>query len=315
VSGARLERVLVTGGTGFLGRHLIDALRPVAGRIAVLARRPPRSPLAGVAFFAGDCAEPRSLPATFAAVHPTAVLHLAGLASPREAEGDAQAAFAANALGTLHALEAASSTSPGALFFLASSAHVYGPASGGLREDHPPEPRSVYGRTKAAAETLAEAYAAHAGLDVRIARVFNLVGPGQGADYALGSFARQVAAIEKGTAPPKVVVGNLDLRRDFLDVRDAARAILALLRSPAGPDRVFNLGSGRAIPVRLLLEAILAATTQRPAVEVDPSRLRPGEPGEVYASIDRLAAATGFAPQIPLGLSAADALAQARSEA
>ncbi len=311
----RLERVLVTGGTGFLGRHLIDALRPVAGRLAVLARRPPRSPLPGVAFFPGDCAEPRSLPATFAAVRPTAILHLAGLASPREAEGDARGAFAANALGALHALEAASGTSPGALFFLASSAHVYGPASGALREDQPLEPRSVYGRTKAAAETLAEAYAARGGLDVRIARVFNLVGPGQGADYALGSFARQVAAIEKGSAPPRVVVGNLDLRRDFLDVRDAARALVALLQCPAGADRTFNLGSGRAAPVRHLLEALLAATSPRPAVEVDPARLRPGEPGEVYASIDRLTAATGFAPEIPLERSAADALAQARGEA
>ncbi|MGH7149796.1 MAG: NAD-dependent epimerase/dehydratase family protein, partial [Planctomycetota bacterium] len=281
MSGGRLERVLVTGGTGFLGRHLLDALRPVAGRLAILARRPPSSPLGAAEFFPGDCTEPRSLAAPFEAVRPTAVLHLAGLASPREAEENAQGAFAANALGTLHALEAASATSPGALFLLASSAHVYGPASGALREERPPEPRSIYGRTKAAAETLAEAYGARGGLEVRIARVFNLVGPGQGADYALGSFARQVAAIEKGKGPPRVVVGNLDLRRDFLDVRDAARAILGLVRATAGAT-VFNLGSGRAVSVRLLLEALLARASVRPSVEVDPARLRAGEVPEVY---------------------------------
>ncbi|HET6203816.1 MAG TPA: NAD-dependent epimerase/dehydratase family protein [Planctomycetota bacterium] len=312
MTGGRLERVLVTGGTGFLGRPLVDALRPLAGAVAVLARRPPVAPVPGAAFLPGDCAEGDSLREPFEAVRPTAVLHLAGLASPRKAEEDPEGAFAANALGTLHALEAASSRAPGALFLLASSAHVYGSAAGALREQDPREPRTVYGRTKAAAETLASAFAARGGLEVRIVRIFNLVGPGQGAEYALGSFARQVAAIEAGRVPPILRVGALDVRRDFLDVRDAVRAILALATAEGSTGLAYNLGSGRAVAVRDLLEALLARARVRPEVEVDPARLRAGEPAEVCASIDRLSKATGFEPRIPLERSAADVLDEAR---
>jgi GDP-4-dehydro-6-deoxy-D-mannose reductase len=111
------------------------------------------------------------------------------------------------------------------------------------------------------------------GLDALIARPFNHTGPGRPDRYAESAFARQLAEIERGAAAPVLRVGNLDTLRDFSDVRDVCDAYLLLLeRGESGG--VYNVASGRARELSSVLERLLACSSARPEIRVDPARQR-----------------------------------------
>jgi nucleoside-diphosphate-sugar epimerase len=306
--------VLVTGGTGFLGRPILQALSEAGLAVLAVARRPPDPPLPPeTSFRALDVTAPDAVRDLVREARPRAVLHLAGCASPRAAERDREGAFRANTLSTLHLLEAIAKEAPRARVALASSAHVYGNAPGSLAEERPLDPLGTYAATKAAAEGIVRSFAAESGVDALVLRFFNLVGPGQSEDLALGSFASQIVDAERGGGGA-VRVGDLEVRRDFLDVRDAAKAAALLLRreAPSG-EVVFNVGRGEARAVRELFETLRAGAKVEIAVEVDPQRLRPGEAREAFADVERLRRVTGFAPAIPLDRSVADLLEEMRT--
>ncbi len=130
-------------------------------------------------------------------------------------------------------------------------------------------------------------------------RAFNHTGPGQSSRFVASAFARQVAEIEAGLREPVVKVGNLEARRDFTDVRDVVRAYhLALEKGAAG--EVYNVGSGRSVPVQHILDWLVEASRVAVEVRLDPARLRPADVPEVRADTARLRAATGWEPRIPL---------------
>src|SRR5439155_22324891 len=130
-----------------------------------------------------------------------------------------------------------------------------------------------YGLSKLAQEMLAE-HAATDGVDVRIVRAFNHMGPRQDPWFAASGFARRIADIEAGRWEPEITVGNLDAQRDLLDVRDTVGDYqLVIDRGVAG--RPYNVCSGRTVAIREVLEMLLARSRVPIKVIVDPARLRP----------------------------------------
>jgi GDP-4-dehydro-6-deoxy-D-mannose reductase len=193
---------------------------------------------------------------------------------------------------------------------LVSSAEVYGNAGDDetpVSEERPAAPATPYGRSKAAAELAG----ARDDLDIVIARPVPHTGPGQSEDFALPSFAGQIARIEAGQAPPVIKVGNLAARRDYSDVRDVADAYARLLHLTGGP-RLFNIATGTAHEMSSILERLLALATCEIAVEVDPSRMRPADIPLLVGSAERLGEATGWRPTRSLGETLADVLDAAR---
>jgi GDP-4-dehydro-6-deoxy-D-mannose reductase len=215
-----------------------------------------------------------------------------------------------NVLGQLHLLEALRRRQPMPTVVVASSAEIYGRVDHGdtpITEETPLRPASPYAVTKAAQDLQAAQYFIAHQLPIVRLRLFNHTGPGRPSRFVVSSFARQIAEIEAGLREPILRVGNLDVARDFTDVRDVVRAWrLAALKSV--PGEAYNVCSGRATVVRTILDGLLAHSPRSITVEVDPARLRPGEIAVLYGDPARFTGDTGWQPDIPFEQTIADLL-------
>ncbi len=262
-------RVLITGASGFVGRHVIRRL--LAEGEEVSATHWEDAPaISGVELHEVDVLDGEALARVVERARPQGVIHLAGLSHVGESWTRMDDYFRVNVLGTENVLRAAR----GARVVLASSAEVYGAvpeAEQPIGEDRPLAPGSPYALSKAAAERLAVALGDG---DALIVRSFNLVGAGQALRFALPSFASQLAAIRDGRAEPVIRVGNLSARRDFVHVEAAAEAYALLLRRGEG-GTVYNLASGRALSMAEALERLLSISGVEACIQPDPERMRP----------------------------------------
>jgi GDP-4-dehydro-6-deoxy-D-mannose reductase len=188
-----------------------------------------------------------------------------------------------------------------------SSGEVYGPpARLPVDESAPLRPQNPYAVSKAACDLLAGQYADAHGLRVVRVRAFNQAGPGQSDEYVVGTITRQVAEAEASGVPSVAVrTGPPELARDFTDVRDTARAYVAAAGLPSD---AYNVCSGRATSVGGIVELARQAARIEIRHEVDPGRVRAHDVPEVRGSAERLAKASGWAPEIPLEQTVADAI-------
>jgi GDP-4-dehydro-6-deoxy-D-mannose reductase len=284
-------RALVTGGAGFAGQHLLELLPG--------ATAPSREEL--------ELLDADALRTAVRESAPDVIWHLAALASVgRSWEAPAET-IAENVAMTVNLLEAVRTEAPEATVVLIGTGEVYGPpARLPVDEDAPLRPQNPYAVSKAACDLLGGQYADATGLRVVRLRPFNHAGPGQSDDYVVGTLTRQVAEAEAAGREEAVVrTGNADSARDFSDVRDVARAYLAAAGLDPG---VYNVASGRAVTVRELIDLVRAAARIPVRHEVDPARVRAHDVPEVRGSAERLRAATGWTPEIPLDQTVADAL-------
>lgn len=307
-------RVLVTGGNGFVGKHASAALRARGHDVVGAGFAPSANDANTLALDVRDFAAVKDV---VARVRPDAVLHLAAIAFVPQAKDDPSGAFAINAQGTLHVLAALAAQAKDARCVVVSSAEVYGrvdEAEMPLSERRAPKPVTVYGASKAAAEHLARAYAAD-GLDVRVLRPFNHVGPGQDERFVVASFARQVARLER-SGGGVVLHGNLSAVRDFLDVRDVADVYARALEAERGvlsPGEPYNVCSGQGRTIESIVRAF--AQQARAAVELrlDPSRLRAVDVPTFVGAPDALRAALRWEPTYAWVRTITDVLDDARA--
>jgi GDP-4-dehydro-6-deoxy-D-mannose reductase len=279
-----LTRVLVTGASGFAGRHLVAACR--ADGDEVIEAPPSR---------VADLRDAEAAIGVVAAARPDVVYHLAAQAHVGRSWEDPGATLTGNLAMTLNMLEAVRAEAPAAVFVLACSSEEYGPPSVvPTSEDEVLKPANPYAVSKASCDLLGGLYAAAHGLRVVRARAFNHSGPGQEPVYAIASFARQVAL---GGDPVRVVTGNAETRRDYTDVRDVVRAYRML--AAAGEPGIFNVCSGVSHSAREVVAALGRVAGVEVVHEVDPARVRPNEVMEVLGSFARLREATGWEPAIP----------------
>jgi GDP-4-dehydro-6-deoxy-D-mannose reductase len=239
---------------------------------------------------------------------PRAVFHLAALASVPRSWSNPAEPLRDNVAMTLNLLEAVRSEAPETAVLVASSGEVYGPpARLPVDEEAALRPSNPYAVSKAACDLLAGQYADAHGLRIVRARAFNHAGPGQSDEYVVGTLTRQVAEAElAGDGRVTVRVGNLDSARDFTDVRDVVRAYAAMAELTPG---IYNICSGRSVSVRELVELLSGATEVEVVAAVDAGRVRAHDVPEVRGSAERLRAATGWAPEIPLPRTVGDAVA------
>lgn len=285
------ERALITGGTGFIGPQLERELVDNGFEGTAVGRS------------SGDVTDPQAMRRLVAEVRPTHVFHLAGVR-----EGELDELLRINVWGTVNLLAAVAAEAPAARVLVAGSAAEYGETTREpVGEDHPLQPVTDYGVAKAAQELAAAAVAARRGLHLTRVRLFNVLGPGEPTSFVASAIAGRIAAIQAGTARPPLRTGDLSTRRDFVDVRDVARALrLAAARGDAGA--VYNVCSGTATPIGRLVEELLAVAGLDIPVDPTPEPAVLNVRGQA-GTADLLRAATGWEPEHSLRDSLADVLA------
>jgi GDP-4-dehydro-6-deoxy-D-mannose reductase len=304
-----MRPVLVTGGAGFAGSHLIDLLANEDVPLAAWHRPAGRAPdgPAVVSWRAMDVLDRPAVESALADLQPSIIYHLAGAAHPGRSWAHTTETLRANVLGTHHVLEAARRLDPPPAVLLPGSALIYRPAPAAIREDDPPGPANPYGLSKLAQEMLGADAARHDRLRVLLARPFNHIGPRQDDSFSTSSFARQIAAIEVGRREPVLYVGNLEARRDLTDVRDTVRAYRALVER-GQPGRPYNICSGWAHSIGDVLDTLLRLARVTIAIRVDPARLRPADQPLLLGDPGRIRREIGWTPQIPLERTLEDVL-------
>jgi nucleoside-diphosphate-sugar epimerase len=271
-------RVLVTGCSGFTGQHLAARLRSAGYEVW--------DPEAEGRTF--DLARPETLAPAVEAARPDYVIHLAALSFVGHA--DPSGFYRINTVGTTHLLDAllARGAAPRRVI-LASSANVYGNATDDpITESTRPAPVNHYAASKLAMEQLAATYGDR--LPLVVTRPFNYTGAGQSSHFLVPKlvehFARRRAVIE---------LGNLDVVRDFSDVRTVAEAYVRLLEAPQ-PPAIVNLCSGVGRSLREILETLAQLSGHRIEVRVNPAFVRASEVHRLVGSVQRLDATLGPLP-------------------
>ncbi len=295
-------RTLITGITGFVGRHLAPVLLDRGDEILGLGFDPglddPGAGLpAGVAFESLDLLDGPALNRRVADFRPDRVLHLAAQSATGGAIRNPGPTIRINVEGTLGILEAIRQEAPTARLLFVSSSEVYGnPGEIELDESAPLAPVNPYGVSKAAGELLVGQYGRCWGLNCVVARSFPHAGPGQRPAFALPAFARQIARIEAGLQEPRLTVGNLEAKRDILDVEDVVAAYLLLLEG-GSTGETYNVCSGEVHGIREGLDTLLSMSEREIEVVTDPDLLRPLDQPVLRGRHDKLKAETGWRPR------------------
>jgi GDP-4-dehydro-6-deoxy-D-mannose reductase len=304
---------MVTGATGFAGSHLAEQLmdqgHEVFGLVHPASGHLPWPDNNRFVPIKGDLLDLASLRVVFDRSQPSQVFHLAGQASPGLSWQDPAGTIAVNAGGTANLLEAARDFGKPRVVIVTST-HLLGDVKldgKPVTELTPAAPRDPYGISKLAAAFLAPVYWERYGLPVIEARPFNHIGPRQAPGFVVADIASQVAAVKLGLAKPTIRIGNLDVERDFTDVRDVVAAYRALA-DQGDPGEAYLVCSGKAVSIRWLLDTLIDLAECDVEVVVDPERVRPTEQQRIVGSYAKINRATGWEPTIDLRQSLQDTL-------
>jgi len=296
---SRSDAVLVTGAGGFTGRHLCAHLRELGYRVVGLTEHAP----AHEDDVQADLLDAPAMAAAIRRAAPDQVIHLAAIAFPGHAAVDA--IYRVNVSGTLTLLDVLAKEGFSRKgIVLPSTGTVYGSvASDSLDESAPVAPATHYAVSKVATEHMARLFAA--ALPIIIVRPFNYTGVGQREPFLVPKIVRHFA--ERADV---IELGNIEVERDFLDVRTVVDAYCRLLEAPAAIGHTFNLCSGRGTAVRTLVRLLEGITGHRIEIRVNPRFVRAGEPQRIVGSAARLREVIGELREIPLAETLTDMLGE-----
>jgi UDP-glucose 4-epimerase len=287
------RRILVTGGAGFIGSHLVERLVTAGERVAViddLSRGRREWLLAEAELHEADVRNGDAVVRAIAQAAPDVVVHLAAMHFIPAVDGAPALAWDVNVKATRTLLDALAPRPPELLLF-ASTAAVYPDTRGPIAETCPPEPFDLYGETKLEGERLVREFESRAGTRCVVARIFNVIGKRETNPHVVPDLVGQLRG---GSLP--VRLGNLEPRRDYTDVIDVAAALERLLSLPDDVAGTFNLGSGRSVSVAELVRVCEQVLGRPIEVEIESQRRRSQDRAELVADRRLLQDATGWKP-------------------
>lgn len=307
-------RALITGISGFVGSHLAEYLLAhtdwqisgtVYGRLDNIAHLRQR-----LALFPAELSHLDVVRFIVEEAQPDYLFHLAAQPIPSLSYHDPWFTLENNIRSQLNMLEAVAQLGLACRVLVVGSSEEYGavsPADLPIDEETPLRPTSPYAVSKVTQDLLGLQYWLSRRVEAVRVRPFNHIGPRQRRGFVAPDFASQIAEIEAGLRPPVMAVGELNVARDFSDVRDIVAGYhLALTQGQAG--EVYNLGAGQARSVQELLDTMIAFSSVPIEVTRDPDRVRTVETPRIVADCTRLRQQTGWTPGIPFHQSVADVL-------
>lgn len=303
------KKIFITGATGFVGKHLVSFLRESKKDVRIYGTSFPEKPSSFEDFgadvlFQLDITNEKNIFETIKKIKPEIVFHLAAVSNVKYSWENRRESLDVNLIGTFNLFEALRKFSPETKVLFVSSSDVYGispteSAAIALKEDDPSHVVNPYAFTKLSGEILSRFYAQIEGMDIIIARSFPHSGPGQTKDFVCSDWAFQIARIEKRLQEPVINVGNIDVRRDFSDVRDVVKAY-ALLVEKGRRGEIYNVCSGKAISLREILDIFFYSSSENVEVKIDPQKLRKADIPLLLGDNHKIRKETGWKPEIPL---------------
>ena len=302
-------RVLITGITGFAGSHLAEYILANHPDVRVFGFVRWRSRMDNIVHIQdkvelheADIKDVISLKKALADIKPDRIFHLAAQSFVPASWRLPAETFAINAIGQINLFEALLSLKLNPKIHIAGSSEEYGhvnPDEVPMKETNPLRPLSPYAVSKVAQDLLAYQYFKSYGMKTVRTRGFNHTGPRRGDVFVTSNFAKQIAEIEKRKKEPVIHVGNLEAKRDFTDVRDIVRAYW--LAAEKGEDgEVYNVGTGKAMAMKEMLDILLSLSKAKVKIKVDPERLRPSDVPILQSDCSKFVRLTGWKPRIPL---------------
>jgi GDP-4-dehydro-6-deoxy-D-mannose reductase len=311
-----MKKILITGASGFVGKHLIELLskeeeNQIFGTYLIdkskasLAKFGDKLNLRKI-----DLSDEANVFSMIEEIKPDLIFHLAASTSPAESFNDPKGTIMNNVsteLNILDALKKLNLTKTRVL--ITSSADIYGKVSEEnlpINEDCPLNPTNPYAVSKIAQDFLALQYFnAHNIKTIRV-RAFNHVGPGQSPAFVVSAFAKKIAEIEK-TEESEITVGNLEAKRDFTDVRDMVKAYVEIIEK-GNPGDVYNIGSGKALKISEILDGLVELSNKKITVKVDEKLMRPVDNPELVCDATKIGKTINWVPEIPINKTLEDTL-------
>ena len=298
-----MKKALIIGAAGFVGNYLIDHIQnDCMWSIAVTKMAHEVIEKQGIKIYDLDIMDKDAVTVLLKENCPDYIFHLAAQSSVALSWKNPGLTVDVNIKGSLNILDAIRELDYMPRVLLIGSGEEYGYVK---KEEIPIDeqttlrPGNIYAATKACQNMIGGIYAKAYSMDVMMVRAFNHVGPNQAPLFVVADFCKQVAEIERGEKPPVIRVGNLTAKRDFSDVRDVVRAYTMLMNSGIAGE-TYNVGSGNAIAIQEILDAIIELSGKEIAVQIDTARLRPVDVPLIEADITKLTETTGWKPEIAL---------------
>jgi len=298
-------KILVIGDTGFVAGYLLPYLADRFAECSLygMARHDPEDSNVAVEHLRGDITATNEVEEVVKGLLPDIVINLSSFSSVSESWAAPVACHQINYLGTLNLCLAIIEHVPSTKLIHISSLEVYGgnaDQSVCYSESSPLNPRSPYAVSKAGSEFIIQQYGASHGLHYTILRPSNHTGPRRKPLYVLSGFAKQLAEIKRGLGQPVLSVGNLDVHRDFVDVRDVVRAYGLVVTSDRAEQQIFNVCSGSSYPISWLLDRMIDAAGVNVEIRIDPGRFRPADANYIRGNNSKIKDVTGWRPEVPI---------------
>lgn len=292
-----MKRVLIFGVGGFVGGYLTREFQQhgyeVYGSDAV-DRHPE-----GIPFRKADLLNAEAVAELVAEVSPDAIVNLAAISSVGLAWKIPQTTVQVNVVGALNILEAARAARPMPKVLFIGSSEEYAESDKPIGENSPLNANNPYGISKMTQEKFAESYRERYGMQVYCVRAFNHTGVGQNGNFVIPNWCRQVAEISKSGKPGTMRVGNLNVRRDFGNVKDVVRAYRMVLESQ-DCSMIYNIGTGNSVLLKDLLDYIVGLSEQPITVEIDPALIRPVDTPYICCDHSLITEKLGWNPEYTL---------------
>lgn len=293
------KTVLIFGAGGFVGAHLSRELKAHGYDVYGSDVRDQCDQPELRSYLKCDLTKAEDVAKVVQELEPDYIVNLAAVSSVGQSWRMPAMTMRVNVEGALNVMEAARASKKPPRILLVGSSEEYSPKNAPLDESDPLNSNNPYGISKSTQERFAALYAERYGLEVCLTRSFNHTGPGQAADFVLPSWCRQAAAIDSSGRPGKMIVGNLNVSRDFSDVRDVVCAYRLILEGGRAGG-VYNVGSGRATPLGDLLKTITGFCRQPIEIEVDPRLIRPTDTPYICCDATRLRDELGWTSKYQL---------------
>lgn len=308
-----MKKYFVTGINGFVGKYFVDYVHGVEPDSDIMGvDLGETSKAKDIKYKSLNLCDEKAVHNTIEQYKPDYIVHLAAVSSVAKSWEDPAGCFLNNNAAFLNLAEAIRKTEINARILSVGSSEEYGIYDKPMNENFVLHPKSPYSVARLSQEYLSKLYVDRFGLDIVMTRSFNHIGPGQSTQFVVSSFISQLVNIADKKSENKMMVGNIDVARDFTDVRDVVDAYYKILTC-ASNRQVYNVCSGKATKLRDIIDITAKKLNVVPNIVVDKSRLRSNEIMVVVGDNTKIKSELGWKPKYTLEQTISDIISNQRS--